>query len=62
MCYSSLGTQVPHVLTRYHRVLPATHIYPQVEQTIPAFNPQLQSIAPLWLVLISHLTEDRSLS
>ena len=30
------------------------HVYTQVERTIPAFNPQLQSIAALWPVLISR--------
>jgi len=30
------------------------HVYPQVEWTIPAFTPQLQSITALWPVLISR--------
>jgi len=38
------------------------HVCPQVEWTIPAFNLQPQSIATLWLVLISHPTEGRRLS
>jgi len=37
-------------------------VYPQVQWTIPAFNPQAQSIATLWLVLISHTAEGRRLS
>jgi len=39
-----------------------SHVYPQVEWTIPAFTPQLQSITALWLVLISRPTEGRRLS
>ena len=38
------------------------HVYPQVEWTIPAFYPKLQSVAALWLVLIFHPTEGRRLS
>jgi len=38
------------------------HVYPQVEWSAPAFNPQLQNVAALWLVLISRPTEDRRLS
>ena len=38
------------------------HVYPQVEWTIPAFTPQLQSIITLWLVLISCPDEGRRLS
>ena len=38
------------------------HVYPQVEWTMPAVTPQPQSIAALWLVLISHPTEGRRLS
>jgi len=38
------------------------HVYSQVEWTIPAFTPQLQSVTTLWLVLISCPTEDRRLS
>ena len=37
-------------------------VYPQVEQAIPAFTPQPQSITALWLVLISRPTEGRRLS
>ena len=35
------------------------HVYPQVEWTIPTFNPQPQSITALWLVLISRPAEGR---
>ena len=38
------------------------HVYPQVEWTIPAFYPKLQSVTALWLVLIFHPTEGRRLS
>jgi len=38
------------------------HVYPQVEWTIPAFNLQPQSVAALWLVLISRPTKGRRLS
>jgi len=38
------------------------HVYLQVEWTMPAFTPQLQSITALWLVLISHPAEGRRLS
>jgi len=38
------------------------HVYPQVESTIPAFTPKLQSITALWLVLDSRPTEGRRLS
>jgi len=38
------------------------HVYPQVEQAIPAFTPQLQSVAALLLVLISHPAEGWRLS
>jgi len=38
------------------------HVYPQVEWTIAAFNPQPQSIAALWLVVISRPAEGRRLS
>jgi len=64
MSYSSLGAQVWHVLTRDHTVLPATHahVYPQVESTVPAFKPQPQSVAALWLVLVSRPGEGRRLS
>ena len=33
------------------------HVYPQVEWTIPAFNLQSQSVAALWLALISRPAE-----
>jgi len=38
------------------------YVYPQVESTIPAFAPQLQSVAALWLVLIFRPAEGRRLS
>ena len=38
------------------------YVYPQVEWTIPAFNPQPHSIAALWLVLIFRPAEGRKLS
>jgi len=38
------------------------HVYPQVEWTISAFTPQLQSITALWLVLISCPAEGRRLT
>jgi len=39
------------------------HIYPQVEWTIPPHkSPQPQSIITIWLVLISHPAENRSLT
>ena len=52
------------MLTRDHTVLPATHVYPQVEWewTIHAFTPQRQTITALWLILISHPAEGRRLS
>jgi len=31
------------VLTRAHKFLPATHVYPQMEWAIPAFTPQPQT-------------------
>jgi len=37
-------------------------VYPQVESTIPAFTPQLQSATALWLVVIFRPTEGRRLS
>jgi len=39
-----------------------THVYPQVEWTIPASTPQLESITALWLVRISCPAEGRRLS
>jgi len=40
----------------------ATHTFNlQVEQAIPAFTPQLQSITALWLVVIFHPTACRRL-
>jgi len=39
-----------------------SHVYPQVEWTIPAFTPQPKSITALWPVLIFCPTEGRMLS
>jgi len=38
------------------------HVNPQMEQSIPVFTPQPQSITALWLVLISRPAEGRRLS
>jgi len=40
----------------------AWHVYPHIMESHPAFTPQLQCIAGLWLLLISHPTESRRLS
>jgi len=49
MCSAVLLSAAPR-LTREHAVLPAAHIYPQVEW---AFTTQPQSITTLRLALIS---------
>jgi len=43
-----------------HRFTCHPHVYPQAEQTIPAFTPQPQSSIALWAGLIFHPTESRS--
>jgi len=47
------------MFTRDHTVLPATHVYPQVEWATPAFTPQPQSVNTLWPELIFHPAEAR---
>ena len=63
MSYSSLGAQVWHAITRDNRALPAIHmfIHKWNEPYLPS-TPQPQSVAALWLVLISRPAEDRRLS
>jgi len=61
------SAQVWHVLMTDHTEMYVSatchpHVYPQMEWTIPAFNPHLQSVAVLWLVLISCPIEGRRLS
>jgi len=45
-----------------HAVLPATHVYRQVQSAILAFTPQPHSITTLWMVLISCAAEGSKLS
>jgi len=63
MSYSSLGTQVmAHVIEGSHSFTCHPLVYPQVEWTIPAFNRPPQSVATLWLVVISSPAEGRRMS
>jgi len=42
---------------RSHTFTCHPHVYPQVELTMPAFNPQPQDVTALWLVFIFRATE-----
>ena len=50
-----------HVNEGSHSFTCHPHVYPQVEWTIPAFTPQLQSVTALWLALVPCPTEGRRL-